>query len=73
MDNKRTLSQHIEQDKKILDDPQTSPQSRRHTEDELISLESYKENHPGDEHDPTPLELYCDSNPEALECRIYED
>jgi hypothetical protein len=73
MDNKRTLSQHIVQDKKILDDPQTSPQARRHTEDELISLESYKENHPGDDYDPTPLELYCDSNPDALECRIYED
>jgi hypothetical protein len=73
MDNERTLSQHIEQDKKILDDPQTSPQARRHTEDELTSLESYKEHHPGDDHDPTPLELYCDSNPGALECRIYED
>jgi len=23
--------------------------------------------------DPTALELYCDSNPEALECRVYED
>ena len=29
------IDAHIEQDKKILDDPQTSPQARRHTQDEL--------------------------------------
>ena len=23
--------------------------------------------------DPTPLELDCDANPEALECRVYDD
>lgn len=70
MDN---INQHIEQDKKILDDPTISPQARRHTEDELKSLEVYKVNHPNDDHDPTALELYCDGNPNALECRIYED
>jgi hypothetical protein len=30
-------------------------------------------NHPNEQKDPTPLELYCDLNPDALECRIYED
>lgn len=70
MDN---INQHIDQDKKILDDPQISPQARRHTEEELVALESYKLNHPNDEHDPTPLELYCDSHPDALECRVYDD
>ena len=68
-----TLDDHIERDKKILDDPLTSSQSRRHIEDELESLKRYKNNHPHAVHDPTPLELYCDENPEALECRIYED
>jgi hypothetical protein len=67
------IQQHIDQDKKILDDPQTSPQARRHTQEELSALEAYKENHPGEDHDPTPLELFCDSNPDALECRVYED
>ena len=52
MDN---INQHIEKDKQILDDPQTSPQARRHTEEELAALESYKEHHPEDSHDPTPL------------------
>lgn len=72
------IEQHIEADKKILDDPQTSPQARRHTEEELAALEAYAENHKeeiaaGDHHDPTSLELYCDANPSAPECLVYDD
>ena len=67
------IDQHIQKDKEILDNPQTSPQARRHTEEELAALEAYKVNHPGEEHDPTPLELYCDSHPDAAECKIYDD
>lgn len=69
----KTIEEHIEKDKKILDDPLASSQSRRHVEEELEQLERYKERHPEDHHDPSPLELYCDDNPNALECRIYED
>jgi hypothetical protein len=73
-----SIEQHIEADKKILDDPQTSPQARRHTEEELAALEAYVEHHKeeieaGDHHDPNCLELYCDSHPGDLECRVYED
>ena len=68
-----SVEKHIQYDKKILDDPLTSPQTRRHTEDELIALEKWVENHPEDHHNPSSLELYCDSNPEAPECRVYED
>ena len=64
---------HIAADKKILDDPQTSPQARRHTEEELAALEAYSENHPNDHHDPSSLELYCDANPSAPECLVYDD
>jgi hypothetical protein len=39
----------------------------------LEALKTYKANHPEDLHDPTPLELYCDANPDALECRVYDD
>ena len=46
---------------------------RRHTEDELHHLELYQAAHPDDDHDPTAFEMYCDENPEADECRIYED
>lgn len=69
----RTISQHIEDDNEELDRSNISAQRRRHLEDELDSLEKYKTNHPEDSHDPSPLELYCDANPDALECRIYED
>ncbi|MFZ9740423.1 MAG: CP12 domain-containing protein [Candidatus Nanopelagicaceae bacterium] len=68
-----SIEDHIQKDKQILDDPTTSPQNRRHIEDELDQLESYHEKHPEDHHDPSSLELYCDKNPDALECRIYED
>jgi len=45
----------------------------RHLEDELKNLEEYKEHHPEDSHDPTPLEVFCDLNPEAPECLVYDD
>ena len=73
-----SIEQHIEADREELQNPQLSPQRRRHIEGELEELEAYVENHKkdieaGDHHDPTPLELYCDANPNALECRVYED
>jgi len=67
------IDQHIRKDEDLLGDPTISPQSRRHTEEELNALKAYKVNHPEDLHDPTAFELYCDANPNALECRIYED
>lgn len=69
----RTLQQHINDDYDELDNPSTNSQRRRHLEDELDLLEKYQANHPEDNHDPTPLELYCDANPHEPECRIYED
>jgi len=67
------INAHIQKDRELLNDPTISPQSRRHTQEELNALESYKENHPEDTHDPTSLELYCDANPEAPECLVYDD
>jgi hypothetical protein len=69
----KDIDQHIIKDIEILNDFTISAQSRRHLEEELESLESYKANHPENSHDPTALELYCDINPEAPECRVYED
>ena len=71
--NNKSLQQHINDDKDELDNSNVSGQRRRHLEDELDSLEKYQANHPDVDHDPTPFELYCDSHPDALECRIYED
>lgn len=67
-----SIDKHIQHDIDILDNPTSSPQQRRHTEEELKSLQLYKQSHPGVEKDPTPLELYCNENPDADECRIYD-
>ena len=67
------INQHIQKDEDILTNPTISAQARRHTEQELVELQAYKANHPDDDHDPTPLELYCDSHPDAPECKIFDD
>lgn len=68
----QTLQQHIEHDKEKLSDPNMNPQSRRYYSDEIEQLESYQKKHPKKTKDPSPFERYCDLNPDALECRIYE-
>ena len=73
-----SIEKHIEADKEELANPQISPQRRRHIEGELAELEAYAEHHKeeieaGDHHDPTALELFCEMEPDADECRIYED
>ena len=68
-----SIEKHIEADKEELANPQLSPQRRRHIEGELEELEAYAERHPEDHHDPTSLELYCDNNPSAPECLVYDD
>lgn len=67
-----TIKNHIEKDRKIIGDPMISSQSRRHIEEELKQLERYHERHPDDEHYPTTLELFCDENPSANECKIFD-
>lgn len=67
------IESHIEKDRRILEDPMVSSQSRRHVEEELEQLERYAAKHPDDHHDPTALELYCDEHPDAAECRIYDN
>ncbi len=67
-----SLNNRIETDRKIVEDPLASSQSRRHAEEELEQLEKYKKNHPTEDRVPSPLELFCDENPEALECKIFD-
>ena len=74
----KNIETHIEKDKKILEDPTTSPQQRRHIEEELHELEVYVANHKqeiseGDHHDPSALELFCEVEPSAPECKMYDD
>jgi len=72
------IEAHIAKDKEILDNPMTSSNQRRHIEGELHELEVYAENHKeeieaGDHHDPSPLELFCETEPSALECKVFDD
>ena len=70
--NHKSIQDHINQDITQLSDPLLSSQRRRDLEEELKELNRYKDNHPNDDHDPTPLELYCNGNPEAPECKLYD-
>jgi hypothetical protein len=70
--SENTINNHIKKDKELLDDPMISAQTRRHIEGELNQLEKYKKNHPSDIKDPSPLELFCDENPDARECKVFD-
>lgn len=71
----KSIDDHIAKDRVDIEEARASGNlgKVRHLEDELKGLEEYKAHHPEDNHDPTPLEVYCDLNPEAPECRVYED
>lgn len=71
--NMDSIEKHISVDQDILQDPLISNQQRRHIESELADLKLYKEHNPEDHHDPTSMELYCDANPSAEECLIYDN
>tara|TARA_B100000965_G_scaffold338351_1_gene305525 strand:+ start:595 stop:822 length:228 start_codon:yes stop_codon:yes gene_type:complete len=74
----KSIEDHIQKDKDILDNPETNPAARRHYKEELHDLEVYQEHHKeeidkGDHHDPTALELFCEMHPDEPECLIYDD
>jgi hypothetical protein len=70
-----TIDEHILKDQSEIEAAKADGNDGkvRHLEEELKGLQEYKAHHPEDAHDPTPLEVYCDLNPEAAECRIYDD
>lgn len=70
-----TIDEHIQKDKSEIEAARAAGDAGkvRHLEGELKGLEEYKAHHPEDNHDPSPLEVYCDMNPEAPECRVYDD
>ena len=74
----KSIEDHIQKDKEILADPNTSEPMRHHIEDELHDLEEYVEHHKdeiaaGDHHDPNVLEVFCDVHPDEPECLVYDD
>ena len=74
----KTIEDHIQKDKEILADPNTSEPMRHHIEDELHDLEEYVDHHK-DEIDAgrssrsNVLELFCDMHPDEPECLVYDD
>ena len=74
----KTIEDHIEKDKSLIQDPTISTAARRHAKEELHELEVYAEHHKeeieaGDHHDPNALELFCDMHPDEPECLVYDD
>jgi hypothetical protein len=50
----------------------TNVQRRRYLRSYLEELLQYQKNNPNKTEIPGPLQLFCDLNPEALECRKYD-
>ena len=71
----KSIDEHIQKDQSEIQAARAEGNDAkvRHLEGELKELKDYKEHHPEDSHDPTPLELYCEANPDANECRVYDD
>ena len=74
----QTIEDHIQHDKKILEDPLTNPAARRHYKEELNEQELYADHHKAeieaaDHHDPNALELFCEMHPDEPECLVYDD
>ena len=74
----KTIEEHIEKDKHLLEDPTISSAARRHYKEELHELEVYADHHhdeieAGDHHDPNALELFCEMHPDEPECLVYDD
>ena len=74
----KSIEDHIQHDKELIDDPTVNAAARRHYKDELHDLEEYVEHHKeeinaGDHHDPNCLELFCGTHRDEPECLVYDD
>ena len=70
-----SIEKHISRDRFEIEAARKNGDQAKeaHFSEELAQLETYQKNHPDDHHDPTALELHCDLNPDAPECRVYDD
>lgn len=73
--NVESIESHIAKDREELAKAKAdgNQAKARHYATELEDLESYQSHHPSEHKDPTALELHCDLNPDAPECRVYDD
>lgn len=56
-----------------LETSSLNEQRKRYLNSYLEELLEYQKHHPDAIGIPSSLELFCDLNPHALECRIYND
>ena len=56
-----------------LEKSSLNKQRKRYLNAYLEELLEYQKNHPDVIGIPSSLEIFCDLNPNALECRIYND
>lgn len=56
-----------------LESPAINKQRKRYLDNYLLELLEYQKHNPESLDCPTHLELYCDLNPDAPECRIFDD
>ena len=71
----KTIDEHIQKDQeeflKALSEHNEG--NVRHLAEELQWLLDHKKEFPDDPHDPSPLELFCEQNPDEPECLVYDD
>lgn len=67
------LQQLINNISEELETTSLNKQRKRYLQAYLEELLKYQNNHPESTVAPNSLELFCDLNPNALECRIYND
>ena len=56
-----------------LESPSINKQRKRYLEDYLFDLLEYQKKNPTEIDCPTNFELFCNLNPDAPECRIFDD
>ena len=45
----------------------------RKIEQQIIELEDFQQRHPEATEAPSPFEVFCDLNPDNINCRVYDD
>jgi len=66
------LESKIQEIKKELDTNSINKQRKRYLESYLSELIEFLIRHPNYKQVPTSLELFCEFNPDANECKIFE-
>lgn len=72
-EHKMDLQKAINDISEELESPSINKQRKRYLESYLSELLEYKNHNPTVIKCPTNFELFCDLNPDAPECRIFDD